>query len=236
MPDKAFVLAAGRGERMRPLTNTCPKPLLKVAGRTMLDRTLDALEAAGVKEVVVNTHYLGQMIEDHLKGRASPKITISREEALLDTGGGVKKGLKFFQGKPFYVLNADVVWTDGPGGNALIRLAKKWNADVMDILLLLYPSKDLPAHAGRGDYFMEEGDDRPAFAKGGRANYVFTGPRIVHPRVFEGAPEGAFSFLDLFHAAENRERLRGLKHDGAWYHVGNPEALAETDRILSAKP
>jgi MurNAc alpha-1-phosphate uridylyltransferase len=235
VPKKAFVLAAGMGERMRPLTNNCPKPLLAVGGRTMLDRCLDALADVGVEEAVVNIHYLGAMIEEALRARVKPKITISRETELLDTGGGVKKMLGFFGTEPFYVLNADIVWTEGDVP-ALKGLADKWDAAQMDVLILLYPAGKIPPHAGAGDYFLAEGSDRPVFAKGGSppANYIFTGPRIVHPRLFAGAPEGKFSFLELFHKAEKNGRLCGLRHSGAWYHVGTPEAFAETNRVLKA--
>jgi MurNAc alpha-1-phosphate uridylyltransferase len=225
------------GERMRPLTDHCPKPLLMVDGKTMLDRALDALLAAGVEEVVVNTFYLGQMITDHLKHRKNPRITFSHEKELLDTGGGVKKALGFFGDEPFYVLNADVIWTDGKT-QTLKALADKWDPAKMDLLLLLHESANVPAYAGRGDYYLAEGSDKPVFAKGGNtkpANYIFAGPRIVHPRLFKDAPEGAFSFLQLFHKAEAAGRLYGLRHEGAWYHVGTPEAFAETNQILSKR-
>jgi len=235
-PKKAFVLAAGMGERMRPLTDSWPRPLLTVDGQTMLDRALDALAEAGVEDVVVNTFYLGTMIEEHLKHRKFPRITISHETQLLDTGGGVKKMLGFFGDAPFYVLNADVVWTDGRMPT-LKSLADKWNPAKMDLLLLLHDAADIPAYAGKGDYYLPEGADQPVFAKGTHknANYIFAGPRIVHPRLFEGAQDGAFSFLELFHKAEKQGRLYGLRHDGAWYHVGTPEALAETNRILATQ-
>lgn len=233
VPKKAFVLAAGMGERMRPLTDNCPKPLLTVGGRTMLDRTLESLEEAGVEDVVVNTFYLGDMIAEHLNRRKSPRLTLSRETTLLDTGGGVKKMIGFFGDAPFYVLNADVVWTDGKEPT-LLAMADKWDAAKMDLLLLLHPSAGVPAYAGKGDYFLAEGSDQPVFAKGNnlKANYIFAGPRIVHPRLFNGAPEGCFSFLDLFHKAEKNGRLYGLRHAGGWYHVGTPEALADTNRLL----
>lgn len=235
-PKKAFVLAAGKGERMRPLTDNCPKPLLEVGGMTMLDRALDALADVGVEEVVVNTFYLGEMIEEHLKGRRRPKIIISREDGLLDTGGGVKKAIDFFGNDPFYVLNADVVWTDGKG-STLQALADKWDASKMDLLLLLHSTENLPGYAGRGDYLLPEGADQPIFAKNTdkKANYIFAGPRIVHPRLFDGAPEGAFSFLELFHKAEKAGRLYALRHDGEWHHVGTPEALEKTNQILLAQ-
>lgn len=236
-PKKAFVLAAGVGERMRPLTNSCPKPLLTVGGQSMLDRALDALADAGVEEAVVNAFYLGQMIEDHLKTRKRPKITISRETGLLDTGGGVKKMLEFFGDEPFYVLNADVVWTDGKEP-ALKALADKWDSSLMDLILLLHPSDNVPAYAGKGDYYLAAGSDQPVFAKKSEkpANYIFAGPRIVHPRLFDGAPEGAFSFLELFHKAERNGRLYAARHSGEWYHVGTPEALSDTNRLFSAGP
>ncbi len=237
-PKKAFVLAAGKGERMRPLTENCPKPLLSVGGTTMLDRALDALAEAGVEEVVVNTYYLGHMIEEHLKDRKVPRITISRETDLLDTGGGVKNILDFFGDEPFYVLNADIVWTEGPAKGALQRLADKWDPEKMDLLLLLHPLESLPDYKGKGDYYMPEGADQPIFGKNSdhAANYIFAGPRIVHPRLFEGAPEGAFSFLQLFHKAEAAGRLYALRHDGEWHHVGTPEALEKTNAVLNAPP
>lgn len=235
-PKKAFVLAAGMGERMKPLTDNCPKPLLVINGKTMLDHALDALMEAGVEEAVVNTYYLGQMITDHLKNRKHPRITFSHETELLDTGGGVKKMLKFFGDEPFYVLNADVLWTNGKEPT-LRAMANKWDAAKMDLLLLLHPSANIPDYAGKGDYFLADGTDQPIFAKGTdkKANYVFAGPRIVHPRLFDGAPEGKFGFLQLFHKAEKAGRLYGFRHDGEWYHVGTPEAFAETNRILAKR-
>lgn len=239
---KAFVLAAGLGARMRPLTDNCPKPLLYVGGRTMLDRTLDALAAAGVTDVVVNVHYLGEMIEAHLGARKDLNITVSREETLLDTGGGVQKMIEFFGDEAFYVLNADVVWTDGPDRPTLAQMARAWDGTCMDVLLLLHTTEDLPAYAGQGDYYLPEGGDRPAFAKSeayvaaGKppANYIFAGPRIVHPRLFRGVQPGVFSFRDLFLAAEAQGRLFAVVHDGAWHHVGTPEAYEKTNQLLAA--
>lgn len=235
VPKKAFVLAAGMGARMRPLTDNCPKPLLKVGGKTMLDRALDALAEAGVEEAIVNTHYLGPMIAEQLKNRTRPRITFVHEDVLLDTGGGVRNKIEFFGNEPFYVLNADIIWEDGRKP-ALTALAEKWDSNKMDLLLLLHPSADVPAYAGKGDYYLAEGSDQPVFAKKDgdlHANYIFAGPRIVHPRLFNDVASGVFSFLQLFHKAEKAGRLYGLRHDGGWHHVGTPEAFAETNRILS---
>jgi MurNAc alpha-1-phosphate uridylyltransferase len=201
----------------------------------MLDRALDAMAAAGVKEAVVNTHYLADMVEERLTGRNAPRITVSREENLLDTGGGVRKMLPFFGDEPFYVLNADVVWTNGRVP-ALTRLAEAWDSSRMDLLLLLKATQDLPSWNGQGDYYLADGSDAPVFRTRSQkpADYLFTGVRIVHPRLFEGVTKEAFGFLELFHKAEASGRVAALRHDGDLYHVGNPEAYTETNRILSA--
>lgn len=230
MIKKAFVLAAGKGLRMRPLTDHCPKPLLEVDGRTMLDRALDDLAAAGVEEVVVNTHYLGGQIKAHLEKRKDLKITLAPEAELLDTGGGVKKMLGFFKDEPFFVLNADVVWTNG-SQNALARLIAQWDENKMDALLLLCPRAQANDPDLKGDFSMQP-DGRLSFAGN---DMVFAGPRIVHPRLFEHAPEGAFSFTDLFKKAEKAGRLFGLVHDGRWFHVGTPAMLASTNAALGPK-
>ncbi|MDD9901397.1 MAG: nucleotidyltransferase family protein [Alphaproteobacteria bacterium] len=238
-PKKAFVLAAGFGTRMRPLTDNCPKPLLEVAGQTMLDRALDALAAVGVEEVIVNAHYLGHMIEDALKGRKTPRITVVHEDEILDTGGGVAAQLSFFGDEPFYVLNADVLWTDD-AAPALSRLADAWDGTKMDLLFLVQDVAAILGWERGGDYFVEEDKDCAAavFQSCAEkpANTVFMGPRIVHPRLFKDAPSGTFSFLDLFHKAEAAGRLYALRHKGAWHHVGTPKDFEETNRILSAPP
>ena len=238
LPKKAFVLAAGLGSRMLDLTNDCPKPMLIVGGKTMLDHALDALEEVGVEEVVVNTHYLADIIHKHLETRTSPKITISHEEEVLETGGGVKNAIEFFGSEPFYVLNSDVVWTDKVQ-SSLKTMGENWDSDKMDLMLLLHPLETALFYEGPGDYFME-GDCAPAIlTKFGRsdkiANYVVAGPRIVHPRLFENYAEGKSSFRDLFIKAEDAGRLYGQHHEGQWFHVGTPEALEETNKILSAQ-
>lgn len=236
-PTKAFILAAGKGERMRPLTDTCPKPLLSVAGKPMIDRALDALVRAGVTDCVINTGYLAEQIETHLQNRTDIAITFSREDDLLETGGGVKKALDFFEGQPFYVLNGDVIWTDHTEP-ALLRLAAHWDGDAMDACLLMYDKNRLPDYKGKGDYFLN-GDhsklihvSRCPEEGAESANTIFAGPRIVHPRLFDEAPDGSFGFLQLFHQAELSGRLHGLRHDGQWYHVGTPEELEKTEQLL----
>jgi MurNAc alpha-1-phosphate uridylyltransferase len=141
-PRTAMVLAAGFGERMRPLTERMPKPLIAVAGRPLIDHVLDRLAAAGIERAVVNVHYLADMIERHLKERAAPRIVISDErDKLLDTGGGVVKALPAIGAEPFIHVNSDTIWIDGVKPN-LERLAEAFDPATMDALLLLAPVAD----------------------------------------------------------------------------------------------
>ncbi len=233
VPNRAMVLAAGRGERMRPITDTLPKPLVPVAGRTLLDRALDHLDAAGVEAVVVNSHYLAAQIEAQVAARATPPIEISREDVLLDTGGGVAKALPRLGPAPFYVVNSDALWSDGPTP-ALRRLAAAWDEAAMDALMLLVPVAAATGYDGRGDYHRD-GDGRlHRRDDGAAAAYVFGGVQILHPRLFDGVAVEPFSLRRLYDAAEGRGRLHGLVHDGAWYHVGTPAGLAAVEARLAA--
>lgn len=232
VPRHAMVLAAGLGLRMRPITATRPKPLVRVAGRTLLDRALDALAAVGVTDAVVNLHYLGDMIEDHLAARPMPRIVFSDEsEQLLETGGGVTRALPLLGDTSFYVVNADIAWRDGDMP-ALRRLAGTWDAAAMDALLLVHPVEDATGYDGVGDYFQEPSGrlrrrrDEPA------APCVFTGIQILHKRLFAEAPAGPFSLTGLYDRAQAAGRLFGLIHDGDWHHIGTPAGLAVAEAHL----
>jgi MurNAc alpha-1-phosphate uridylyltransferase len=233
-PRRAMVLAAGLGLRMRPLTLNRPKPLIRLAGRTLLDRALDALADAGVDSAVVNTHYLGNMIAAHLVERTRPQIRLSPELSLLETGGGVANALPLLGDAPFYVVNADIAWTDG-NPPALARLADAWT-DEMDALLLVVPVGSATGYDGVGDFDIApasgSGCGRLARRKAARAPHVFTGVQLLHPRLFDGAPGGAFSLNILYDRAEAAGRLFGIVHDDAWYHVGTPTALAEAEALI----
>lgn len=230
MPTQAVILAAGFGKRMRPLTENCPKPLLEVDGRSILDRIFDALVEAGVRDVIVNTHYLADQVEACCHSRTDLNIRTSYETEILETGGGVKNALHLIDKKPFYVLNGDVIWQDFSGHiPALQGLAAAWNPAKMDLLLMVYPREKLPKDSGlKGDYEMDE-TGRLQHKIGGP--YVFAGPRIVAPSLFDNTPDGAFSFLDLFHKAQDTGRLYGFVHQGAWHHAGTPEDLAAINEI-----
>jgi MurNAc alpha-1-phosphate uridylyltransferase len=228
-----MVLAAGLGLRMRPLTETRPKPLIAVAGRTMLDRVLDHLDRAGVSRRVVNAHWLAPLIHAHLAGR--PDIVISDEAVLLDTGGGVTKALPHLGAEPFYVCNADIIWRDG-SRPSLERLAEAWDDGRMDALLLLQRTAEAFGYDGAGDFILDDDGRIRRRGPGQTSPLLFAGVQILHPRLFAGAPTGPFSLNRLYDAAQVAGRLFGLVHDGEWYHIGTPPALAEAEALIHPRP
>ena len=233
-PRTAMVLAAGRGERMRPLTERIPKPLVPVAGRPLIDHVLDRLADADVERAVVNVHYLADLIERHLTQRAQPKITISDERALLlDTGGGVVKALAALGAEPFFHLNSDTIWIDGPKPN-LKRLAEAFDPAEMDAMLLLAPVATSIGYSGRGDFAMEPGGRLQRRGAQENAPFVYAGAAILSPKLFAHAPSGPFSLTLLFDRAIAAGRLYGLPIDGTWMHVGTPDAIAQAEAAIAA--
>jgi len=231
-PTRAMLLAAGRGERMRPLSDETPKPLLALRGRSLIERSLDRLAEAGVEEAVVNLHHLADQLRDRLAGRERPRVLFSEEEALLDTGGGVAKALPLLGEAPFFVVNGDALWLDGVRP-ALRRLADLWDETRMDALLLLHPTVAAFGFVGGGDFVMSPDGLLRRRREREVAPFAYAGVQLVHPRLFEDAPEGAFSFNRLWDRAIEAERLCGLRHDGTWYHVGTPEDLALAEQELT---
>jgi MurNAc alpha-1-phosphate uridylyltransferase len=230
-----MVLAAGRGERMRPLTERMPKPLVPVAGRPLLDHVLDRLADAGVARAVVNVHYLADMIERHLQGRTKPAIVISDErDKLLDTGGGVVKALGPIGPEPFFHLNSDTIWIDGARPN-LTRLAEAFDAAAMDALLLLAPLSTSIGYAGRGDFVMKADGRLTRRGASETAPFVYAGAAILRPQPFADAPAGAFSLNWLFDRAAAQGRLHGLALDGVWMHVGTPDAIALAEAAINKR-
>ncbi len=226
----AMVLAAGLGTRMRPLTDSMPKPMVRLNGRPLIDHVLDRLAAAGVTRAVVNVHHHAEQIERHLARRTSPQITISDErDALLDTGGGVLRALPLLGPEPFVIHNSDSVWAEGVGSN-IARLLATWDESRMDALMLLAsPSKSL-GYDGRGDFLMDA-DGRLTRRPPQRvAPFAFAGVSIAHPRLLAGCQPGRFSLNAPWDGAIARGRLFGLRMDGTWMHVGTPEALEEAER------
>lgn len=232
-PKRAMVLAAGLGLRMRPITDKTPKPMVKVAGRTLLDHALDRLKDAGVESVVVNTHHLAEQVSDHLKFRRDLDITISYEPELLDTGGGVKKALPLLGSNPFYVVNSDVLWLNGPT-DALRRLADRWS-DNMDALLLLHSTVEAYGYSGLGDFMVDPMGRLTRRPEREVAPYVFTGVEILHPRAMAGTPDGPFSLNMVFDRALQAKRLYGIVHDGEWFDIGTPNGLDQAEIYMAQR-
>nr|WP_310087096.1 MULTISPECIES: nucleotidyltransferase family protein [unclassified Sphingopyxis] len=232
--DSAMVMAAGLGKRMRPLTATRPKPLVRVAGKALIDHSLDRIEAAGIGHVVVNVHYLADALEAHLAAQQrSFTIAVSDErDLLLETGGGMVKALPQLRGDPILIVNSDNIWTDGPE-DSIRHLARHWDGTRMDALLLLIRQASATGHGGRGDFHMDANGQLSRRKPGRIAPFVYTGIQLISPRLLDGAPAGAFSTNILWNRAIADGRLYGLSHMGQWFDVGTPDRIAPTEAALS---
>ncbi|MEA1937930.1 MAG: nucleotidyltransferase family protein [Pseudomonadota bacterium] len=235
MIESAMILAAGLGTRMQPLTNDRPKPMIEIAGRPMLDLALDHAMRAGVRRAVVNVHYMADMIIDHLAGRTAPEIIISHETKRLETGGGTRQALPALGDAPFFVLNTDNVWFDGPEVPALARLESAFDPARMDALLLLIPRERAIGHEGTGDYALDAAGRAQRNCSGFEAEHVFTGVHILSPTAFAGTSDGPFSLCAVWDKAEVRGRLFGLVHDGQWYHIDRPDKHADMHESLTER-
>ena len=234
VPRVAMVMAAGLGKRMRPLTATRPKPLVEVAGRALIDHTLDRLEAAGVEKAVVNVHYLADALEAHLRKRKGGlEFSISDErDLLLETGGGLAHALPLIDADPFINVNSDNLWVDGPV-DTLRLLASHWDDEKMDALLLLVPLARAHCHLGRGDFHMDGLGRLKRRKPHGVAPFVFTGVQMMSKRLLAGEiPEGPFSTNLLWDRAMADGRLHGAVHQGLWFDVGQPQSIRRTEDIL----
>lgn len=235
-PKTAMVLAAGLGQRMRPVSNTVPKPLVDVGGRALIDHCLDGLAASGIETAIVNVHHLPDRVEAHLKDRTAPRIVISDErDRLLDTGGGVKKALPLIGPDPFVLRNSDSFWLEGVRPN-LDWLVGAWDESRMDILLLLASTVSSVGYAGRGDFFLDKAGRLSRRTERMVAPFAYAGAAILQPRIFADTPDGAFSLNLLFDRAIAADRLFGVRLDGVWINVETPGAiaLAETAILASA--
>ncbi len=234
LSDTAMVLAAGKGTRMRDLASERPKPLIKVKDTPLIDGVLDRVSAAGIRKVVVNVHHFAGMLRDHLVSRQEPEIAISDEsDQLLDTGGGVARALEHFDGRPFFVLNADVLWLDGRA-NTLSCLAQRWSDEEMDALLLMCFTVNAIGYEGLGDFMMADDGRLSRREEQCVAPFAYSGIQVLHPRLFDAVPGGVFSLNRLWDKAESEGRLFGLIHEGAWMHVGTPEGVSAAEDVLSS--
>ncbi|WP_428333881.1 nucleotidyltransferase family protein [Novosphingobium sp.] len=231
--DVALLLSAGMGKRMRPLTATRPKPLVRVAGKALIDYSLDKLTEAGVTRAVVNVHFMADQLQAHLAGRQAPAIAISDEtDALLETGGGMVRAAPLIASDPFFCLNTDVIWLDGPT-NAFAALSQAWDPAKMDALLLLVGHKQAHNYTGMGDFHLDSAGKISRRKPGRVAPFIYTGIQIVSQRLLREAPDGAFSTGVLWDRAIDEGRLYGLSHTGEWYEVGTPAMIAPTEAALT---
>ncbi|MFN3591317.1 MAG: nucleotidyltransferase family protein [Thermaurantiacus sp.] len=229
----AMVLAAGLGRRMRPLTATRPKPLVRVKGRTLLDRALDTLKRGGVRDAVVNVHYMADRVEAHLAARdCGLAVSVSDERSLLlETGGGILKALPLIPTDPFLAINSDNIWVDGPIP-AVRLLTARWDASTMDALLLMVPLARANNHHGRGDFHMDPAGQLVRRRPGRIAPFVFTGLQMLSKQLFAGEAERPFSMNLLWDRAAASGRLYGVVHQGLWFDVGTAAAVPATEALL----
>ncbi|MBK6706120.1 MAG: nucleotidyltransferase family protein [Sphingomonadales bacterium] len=233
--DTAMIMAAGLGTRMRPLTEDRPKPLVEVAGKTLLDHVMDKARLAQIGNVVVNVHYLPEQIEAHLANHAQDlTVAISDErDLLMETGGGLVKAEHMIEAEPFYCLNSDAIWTDEGDADALSRLADAWDGERMDGLLLIVPRDRAHQHSGKGDFFLDEEGRLIRRGYHDSAPWIYTGNQLISHRLIRNAPEGPFSTNLFWDRAIAEGRLFGLVHQGDWFDIGSPEAIVPTEAALA---
>ena len=231
----AMVLAAGRGTRMKHLTDDKPKPLVTVCNNSLIGHILKKIEVQGVERLVINTCYKGEMIQEAVTKATSLPIDFSREETALETGGGVKNALPLLlkekQDDIFFVLNADPLW-DEPTIPVLKQLEDAWNPETMDILLALVPIENAFGDVPDGNYFIENNKARRKKPDETNIPYLFMGVQILHSRIFDHELPNVFSLRDLYDIAEKKGRLGHIIFDGRWFHVGTPEAVLETEALF----
>jgi N-acetyl-alpha-D-muramate 1-phosphate uridylyltransferase len=231
---RAMVLAAGLGSRMRPVTDDMPKPLVMVGGKPLIDHALDSLAIAGVETAVVNVHYRADQVVTHLAGRTTPRIVLSREEALMGTGGGIRRALPLLGDDPFYAMDCDALRLDGPTP-ALARLAAAWDDTRMDALILVVPTAKSIGMPDFGVMFLDP-DGRARLPEEREiAPYAFASVQILAPRVFDGTVDDRFSYKDLWRRAQETGRLYGLVHDGPCLQVLTPEFVGLADVLLDGR-
>jgi N-acetyl-alpha-D-muramate 1-phosphate uridylyltransferase len=233
-PRSAMVLAAGLATRMRPLTDTTAKPLLTLGGRTLLDHALDHLADAGVETVAVNAHWQADAVATHLAQRLLPPRTVLlREEKLLETGGGVRGALAILGTDPFFVVNGDAFWLNGPI-SALRRLAAVLD-DSVDGVLLVHRTSHVHADVGFGDFALDKWGTPRRRKEREVVPYIYAGVQLIHPRLLADMPQGAFSMNRAWDSALAAGRLRAVVHDGMWFHLSTPPDLVEAEQVLEAR-
>ncbi len=231
-PTTAMVFAAGLGTRMRPVTNTIPKPLVEVGGKALIDHMLDRFAEIGLERAIVNVHYRADQIEAHVAGRTKPRIVVSDERArLLDQGGGIKLALPLLGDEPFFICNTDQFWLEGPHSN-LAALTQRWDPETMDVMLLVAATTSSVGVDWQGDFHMRADGRLARREERGVAPFVYAGVGIMKASLFENAPEGPFRLAPYFFDAAAQGRLFGHRLDGQWLHVGTPDAIVEAENTI----
>lgn len=232
-PD-AMILCAGLGTRMRPLTNTTPKPLIKVADKPLVQYAYDNLRRGNVGRIVVNVHYLAGQVEQWVKGQRDPGLLVSDErKQLLDTGGGVSKALQLMTAQCFYVLNADSFWIDtNDAVPALDNMKLSMKDGAKDFALLLARRENATGYNGKGDFFCDTHGRLERRGIADSAPYVYAGCYLASRAAYRNVPRGAFSANMLWDRAIAEGRAKGIVLDGHWFHVGTPQAIAEVERVI----
>lgn len=234
-PKKAMILAAGLGKRMRPITNRIPKPLVEVAKRTLVDRIIDRLVDIDVRDIVVNLHHLGHLLQQHLERRDDVTITfIKEDDILLETGGGVANAIDHFGNDPFFAINGDTLWLNG-AEDGLMRLVRFWKPETMDAALLLHSTVDAYGYSGLGDFLVDPMGKLTRRPEREVSPYLFTGVQILKPELFTNVPEGPFSLNVIYDRVLEEEKLFGIVHDGEWFHIGTPNGLAEAEQYMQER-
>jgi len=232
-PKSAMLLAAGLGRRMLPLTQDRPKALVEVAGLPLIDWALERLERFGIDHAVANLHAFAPLLEAHLRRRWRSRLDLSHEPTLLDTGGGIRKCLPMLGHDPFFAINADTIWLDG-AVPALERMAESFDPERMDALLLCAPVSAAIGYGGSGDFLMAPDGRLKRRPEREQAPFVFASVQLLHPRLFEGAPDGPFSMNLLFDRAIAAGRFSGIRHEAEWFEVGTAAAVAAAQQVLDA--
>ncbi len=230
IPNEAFILAAGKGTRLRPYTDTLPKPMVSVWGKPIIEHTLQKLQKSGINKTIINLYYLGDRIKEHFINYDKIKLIFSEETDLLDTGGGIKNALHHLSGQPFFVINGDAFWTDGDGEDTFKRLSNYWDDTKMDILILLQPVSKMTVTKGVGDYDLNP-DGTAVRNHNQTGTHMFGGIRITKTIIFDDIEDQTFSFLRLMDEAEKKGTLYGLEHDGDWHHISTPQDLDNVNAL-----
>lgn len=232
-PNHAFILAAGFGKRMLPLTQTTPKPMVTINETPLLGHILNHLKNANIDKVAINTHHLPDSISAYTDTRQDLSITLSPEDKILETGGGLMHAAPLLpQNDPFIIINGDSYWVDHPNHPTAIQtLINHWDPKKMDILMLLQPVKTMHITQGVGDYDIDK-NGKAARSLDQSGTHMFTSLRINHPRIMQNAPDAPFSYLHFMDEAQSKGRLYGVTYHGNWHHISTPQDLKSIQEHL----